>query len=72
MRDDGTEGFWVYIMASRRNGTLYIGHTDHLGRRVHEHAHGLRPGFTRDYGCRILVWAEWHESARLLLRANGR
>ena len=61
-KDGGPVGFWVYIMASRRNGTIYTGHTDDLGRRVHEHREGRIPGFTADNGCKILVWAEWHET----------
>ena len=56
------KGFWVYIVASHRNGTIYVGHTDDLARRVHEHREGLRPGFTRRHGCKTLVWAEWHET----------
>ncbi len=48
----------VYIMASRRNGTLYTGVTSGLARRVYEHREGLLPGFTRQYGCKLLVWYE--------------
>lgn len=48
--------FYVYILANRRNGTLYIGMTDSLIRRVQEHREGLRPGFTRRYGVKMLVW----------------
>ena len=54
--------FYVYILASERNGTLYIGMTDDLGRRMWEHQEGLRPGFTKKYGVRILVWYEIHET----------
>ncbi len=61
-RDGGPIGFWVYIMTSARNGTLYVGQTDDLGARVAAHRAGLRPGFTRQYGCKTLVWAEWHET----------
>ena len=50
--------FYVYIMASKRNGTLYIGSTDSISRRAWEHREGLRPGFTRKYGVHILVWYE--------------
>lgn len=48
----------VYIMASRRNGTLYTGVTSNLARRVHEHREALRPGFTSRYACKLLVWYE--------------
>jgi putative endonuclease len=54
--------FYVYILASRRNGTLYIGMTDHLARRVWEHRSRGIPGFTTKYGVKVLVWYELHES----------
>ena len=54
--------FFAYILASRRNGTLYIGMTDNLTRRVWEHRAGVVPGFTRKYGVKMLVWYEVHES----------
>jgi putative endonuclease len=54
--------FYVYILASRRNGTLYIGMTDDLVRRVWQHREGLMPGFTKDYGVKLLVWYEQHET----------
>ncbi|MEA3003270.1 MAG: putative endonuclease [Sphingomonadales bacterium] len=47
---------YVYILASRRNGTLYIGVTSDLPKRIHEHRTGAVPGFTRKYGCKALVW----------------
>jgi len=47
---------YVYIMASRRNGTLYIGVTSDLPKRAFEHREGLIPGFTKKYGCKFLVW----------------
>lgn len=50
----------VYLLASRRNGTLYIGVTSHLGQRIHQHREGLIPGFTREYGATMLVWFEQH------------
>jgi putative endonuclease len=54
--------FYVYILASQRNGTLYTGYTDELFRRVTEHkAHAL-PGFTSKYAVTLLVWFEEHES----------
>jgi len=54
--------FFVYILASRRNGTLYIGMTDSLARRVWEHRSGVVPGFTKQYGVKTLVWYEPHNS----------
>ena len=54
--------FFVYILASCRDGTLYIGMTDNLARRVWEHQTGAVAGFTRKYGVKTLVWYELHES----------
>jgi putative endonuclease len=54
--------FFVYILASKRNGTLYIGMTDNLARRVWEHQAGVTAGFTKKYGVKTLVWYEMHES----------
>ena len=51
---------YVYIMASRRNGTLYTGVTTSLLRRVHEHRGGRIAGFTERYGVKTLVWYEAH------------
>src|SRR5262245_12749078 len=52
---------FVYIMASGRNGTLYIGVTSDLAKRAWEHRTGTVPGFTREYGCRVLVWYEAYD-----------
>jgi putative endonuclease len=51
----------VYIVASRRNGTLYVGVTSDIGRRAYEHRVGATDGFTKRYGCKRLVWIEPHE-----------
>ena len=51
----------VYIMASKRNGTLYVGVTSDLPRRAYEHREGLVEGFTARYGCKLLVWYEPHD-----------
>jgi putative endonuclease len=51
----------VYILASRRNGTLYIGVTNDLSRRVFEHREGRGSAFTRKYGVRMLVWYETYD-----------
>lgn len=52
----------VYMMASKRKGTLYTGVTSDLPRRAYEHREGLAPGFTRTYACKMLVWYEAHET----------
>jgi putative endonuclease len=53
---------WVYILASRRNGTLYTGVTTNLLRRVWEHREGFIPGFTKTYDVKRLVWFETYGS----------
>jgi putative endonuclease len=50
--------YYVYILASRRNGTLYIGFTNDLQRRLYEHKHGLVEGFTKKYSVHTLVYYE--------------
>jgi putative endonuclease len=50
--------YYVYIMASQRNGTLYIGVTNDLVRRVSEHRDGMVPGFTKKFGVKLLVYYE--------------
>jgi putative endonuclease len=50
--------YFVYTLASQRNGTLYTGVTDDLARRVGEHKDGLVLGFTQKYGIKTLVWYE--------------
>ncbi len=53
---------YVYIMASARNGTLYTGVTSDLVKRVWEHRTGAVEGFTKKYGCKLLVWYEAHDT----------
>jgi len=50
----------VYIVASRRNGTLYTGVTSDLPQRAYQHREGMLSGFTARYGCKTLVWYELH------------
>lgn len=50
----------VYILASRRNGTLYTGVTSNLVQRVWQHKQGVAEGFTRKYKIKRLVWYEVH------------
>ena len=61
--------FFVYILASQRNGTLYVGVTNDLARRVWEHKQKVVPGFTRTYGVDRLVYFEEHQS---ILQARER
>jgi predicted GIY-YIG superfamily endonuclease len=46
----------VYIVANKRNGTLYTGVTSDLVKRISQHREGVVPGFTARYGCKLLVW----------------
>ena len=50
--------YFVYIMASKKNGTLYIGMTNDLVRRIYEHKSGITGGFTRKYSVHTLVYYE--------------
>ena len=52
----------VYILASKRNGTLYVGVTGALETRVWQHKQGAVDGFTKKYGVKLLVWYEVHET----------
>ena len=59
-------GAWVYIMASKRNGTLYCGVTNDLGNRVWAHKEGRGSQFCQKYGVTMLVWYEhfdWIQAA---------
>jgi putative endonuclease len=55
--------FWVYILASKPGGTLYVGVTNDLVRRAFEHREGLVQGFTKRYGVKLLVYFEQHSTA---------
>jgi putative endonuclease len=57
-------GGWVYIVTNRPNGTLYIGVTNDLSRRIWEHRQGALPGFTKSHGLQRLVWYERHDDIR--------
>ena len=54
--------YWVYILASKPRGTLYVVITNDLVRRVPEHRDGMVPGFTKTYNVKMLVYFEEHES----------
>ena len=63
------KSYYVYILASKPNGTIYIGMTDDLIRRVTQHKQGLVPGFTKTYGVKMLVY---YEQTELVLSAIAR
>ena len=50
----------VYLIASKRNGTLYTGVTSNLAQRAWQHREGLIEGFSKRHGCKLLVWYEIH------------
>ncbi len=54
--------YWVYMLASQRNGTLYIGSTSELARRVWQHKRHVVEGFTERYNVHLLVWFEEHST----------
>ncbi len=55
-------GAWVYILTNRATGTLYVGTTVDLARRVWEHRAAVAGGFTKQYGLKRFVYAEWHDN----------
>jgi len=62
----------VYILASKRNGTLYIGVTSELVKRIWEHKNDMVEGFTKRYGVHRLVWHEVHESMESAIEREKR
>jgi putative endonuclease len=60
-RDERWPMFYVYLLASRKQGTLYLGVTNDLVRRVYQHRSGEIPGFTSRYGVARLVWYECYD-----------
>ena len=62
----------VYILASKRNGTLYIGVTGNLCNRVAEHKHGSIAGFTKKYNVKMLVWFRYFDSMELAIKEEKR
>jgi len=59
---------YVYMLASKKNGTLYVGVTNDIERRIAEHRSGLVPGFTQQYNVKTLVWLEEYPGANDALR----
>ncbi len=64
--------YWVYVLASTVGGTLYIGVTNNLVRRMYEHRNGLVPGFTKRYGVHRLVYLEPHTDVAAAIRREKR
>ena len=64
--------FYVYIVASGRNGTIYTGSTDDLARRIWEHKAKAREGFSKTYSCDRLVWFESFSSRDAAFRRERR
>ncbi|HEX5777183.1 MAG TPA: GIY-YIG nuclease family protein [Caulobacteraceae bacterium] len=64
--------FYAYMLASQRNGTLYIGSTDSLIKRMYEHRDKVRQGFTAKYGVDLLVWYEAFETREGAFRRERR
>jgi len=68
----GEKLYYVYILASQRHGTLYVGVTSNLIRRIHEHRSSVIAGFTRDYRVKKLVWFESTNDVREALELEKR
>jgi putative endonuclease len=64
--------YWVYILASRIGGTLYIGVTNDLVRRVYEHQTRIVPGFTKRYGVHRLVYYEQFSDIEFAIQREKR
>src|ERR1700728_1550968 len=64
----GMKGGWVYFMTNRRDGILYVGVTSNLPRRAFEHREGLIEGFTKRYGLKMLVYAEYFDDIRYAIQ----
>jgi putative endonuclease len=58
----------VYLLASKRNGTLYTGVTSSLTKRIWEHKNNFADGFTKRYGVHTLVWYELHATMESAIR----
>jgi predicted GIY-YIG superfamily endonuclease len=72
------KSYWVYILTSRPRGTLYVGMTNDLIRRLYQHREGLADGFTKEHGVKMLVYYREHataiqrEKTSSIGRANGK
>ena len=62
----------VYILANKKNGTLYVGVTSNLVKRIWEHKNNMVDGFTERYGIHLLVWYEWHDDMESAIEREKR
>ena len=58
------KNYYVYILASKKNGTLYVGVTSNLKQRLYQHKHNSNLGFTRKYNVKLLVYFEIYSDAK--------
>ncbi|MFD2261733.1 GIY-YIG nuclease family protein [Lacibacterium aquatile] len=63
---------WVYIVTNQRDGTLYVGVTNNLPRRIWEHREAVVEGFTKQYRLKQLVWFEQHDDIAEAIRLEKR
>ena len=66
------KGGWVYLMSNKPRGTLYVGVTADLNRRIYEHREGLTDGFTKRYDLKMLVYVERHDSIESAINRETR
>jgi putative endonuclease len=66
----GMAGGYIYILTNRPNGTLYVGVTNDLIRRTHEHRTGAVKGFTKQYGLKRLVYFEQYDDIRTAIQRS--
>ena len=64
--------YWVYIMANCKRGVMYVGVTSKLTNRAYQHRNGLLEGFTKRYGCKLLVWFEGYGEPHLAIAREKR
>ena len=64
--------YYVYVLASKRNGTLYVGVTNDLARRAWEHRESLVPGFTKKHGVKVLVYFETFDDVKQAIHRESR
>lgn len=67
-----SRAYYVYILASKRNGALYIGVTNDLLRRVHQHKNNLSDGFTKRYAVHKLVWYDHTDDVSAAIQMEKR